>query len=250
MTSIKDFTWERSSQDRNNPGWREHWVPLGEGMVDWKYYFHELRRAEFHGPISLHIEYNPGGTTPSAKEGNLLAAPSATWNFYGKLCARPNPPGRAACSGAGIPACRFLLLSEKGGRQGCLPTIRVENISIDFEEFLYRAPYVFGGRAVDRATILNVHTTVRTRDGRTAHGYGSMPLGNQWSFPSDAMPYGTTLGAMRHLAEEIRKITADYMEYGHPLDLTRHWSRNICARRRKYRSGSLWRRPSPSCVRW
>jgi sugar phosphate isomerase/epimerase len=69
MTSIKDFTWERSNQ-----GWREHWVPLGEGMVDWKYYFRELRRAEFHGPISLHIEYNPGGATAAAKEDNLLAA--------------------------------------------------------------------------------------------------------------------------------------------------------------------------------
>jgi len=99
------------------------------------------------------------------------------------------------------------------------PAIRVESVSIAFEEFLYRAPYVFGGRAVDRATILNVHITARTRDGRRARGFGSMPLGNQWSFPSSVMPYDTTLGAMRRFAEEIRKITADYQEYGHPLDL-------------------------------
>jgi len=79
MTSIKDFVWERSNQ-----GWREHWVPLGEGMVDWKYYFSELRRTQFHGPISLHIEYNPGGATPSAKEDNLLAAAQRDLQFLWK----------------------------------------------------------------------------------------------------------------------------------------------------------------------
>src|SRR4051794_19528041 len=73
------------------------------------------------------------------------------------------------------------------------PAIRIESVSIDFEDFLYRAPYVFGGRAVDRATILNVHVTARTRDGRTSQGFGSMPLGNQWSFPSSTMSYDTTL---------------------------------------------------------
>ena len=97
--------------------------------------------------------------------------------------------------------------------------IRVESVSLEFEDFLYRAPYVFGGRAVDRATILNVRLGVRSHDGRTARGFGSMPLGNQWSFPSSQMSYDTTLGAMRRLAEAIRKITADYKEYGHPLDV-------------------------------
>ena len=117
-----------------------------------------------------------------------------------------------------LPAA-FSFLQGKAAGKNTRPTIRIESVSIDFEDFLYRAPYVFGGRAVDRATILNVHVAVRTRDGRVARGFGSMPLGNQWSFPSDVMPYQTTLDAMRRLAEEIRKITADYREYGHPLDV-------------------------------
>jgi L-ribulose-5-phosphate 3-epimerase len=83
MTSIKDFTWERGPQ-----GWREKWGPLGEGMVDWKYYFHELHRAGFHGPVSLHIEYNPGGATlgatPAAKEENMLAAAQRDLEFLWK----------------------------------------------------------------------------------------------------------------------------------------------------------------------
>ena len=39
-----------------------------------------------------------------------------------------------------------------------------------FEEFRYRAPYQFGGRTVDRVTILNVDCRVRTGDGRRGVG--------------------------------------------------------------------------------
>src|SRR5882672_88199 len=97
--------------------------------------------------------------------------------------------------------------------------IRIEDLTFSYEEFLYRAPYKFGGVPVDRATILNVNVTVRTRDGKTAKGFGSMPLGNVWSFPSREMSYNTTLGAMKELAERIARITAGYKEHGHPIDI-------------------------------
>jgi L-alanine-DL-glutamate epimerase-like enolase superfamily enzyme len=97
--------------------------------------------------------------------------------------------------------------------------IRLEEVSFGYEEFLYRAPYKFGGVPVDRATILNVKVVVRKPDGRTARGFGSMPLGNVWSFPSREMSYDTTLNAMKALAERIAKITANYKEYGHPVDI-------------------------------
>ena len=48
--------------------------PLGEGMVDWKAYFKTLRQANFHGPISLHLEYEIPGATKEAQEENTLAA--------------------------------------------------------------------------------------------------------------------------------------------------------------------------------
>jgi L-alanine-DL-glutamate epimerase-like enolase superfamily enzyme len=97
--------------------------------------------------------------------------------------------------------------------------IRIEELSFDYEEFRYRAPYKFGGVPVDRATILNVKVAVRKSDGKTARGFGSMPLGNVWSFPSREMSYDTTLNAMKRLAERIAKITASYNEYGHPIDI-------------------------------
>ena len=97
--------------------------------------------------------------------------------------------------------------------------ISVEELSFNYEEHLYRAPYKFGGVPVDRATIINVNVTVKTRDGKTAKGFGSMPLGNVWSFPSREMSYATTLGAMKMLAERVAKITSDYNDFGHPIDI-------------------------------
>jgi L-alanine-DL-glutamate epimerase-like enolase superfamily enzyme len=96
---------------------------------------------------------------------------------------------------------------------------RIDEVSYDYEEFLYRTPYKFGGRSVDRVTLLNVHCSVRTRDGRVAVGFGSMPLGNVWSFPSKVMSYDTTLSAMKALAGRISEITAGFKEPGHPIDI-------------------------------
>lgn len=97
--------------------------------------------------------------------------------------------------------------------------IRIAEISFAYEDYLYRTPYMFGGRSVDRVTLLNVNCTVRTVSGRTAHGFGSMTMGNQWAFPSGVMGYDTTLGAMKALASRISKIINDYKETGHPLDV-------------------------------
>jgi L-alanine-DL-glutamate epimerase-like enolase superfamily enzyme len=97
--------------------------------------------------------------------------------------------------------------------------IRVEDVSYQYEDFSYRTPIKFGGVALDRATNLDVTVTVRTAGGTVAKGFGSMPLGNVWSFPSKALSYDATLGAMKALAERIARITADYREAGHPIDL-------------------------------
>jgi len=97
--------------------------------------------------------------------------------------------------------------------------IGIEELGFTFEEHLYRAPYKFGGVPVDRVTIINVSVTVKTRRGKTAKGFGSMPLGNVWSFPSREMSYATTLGAMKALAERIARITSNYKEFGHPIDV-------------------------------
>ena len=97
--------------------------------------------------------------------------------------------------------------------------IRILEVNHEFEDFQYRAPYQFGGRTVDRVTLLNVNCRVRTGGGREAWGFGSMTLGNAWAFPAASQDAG--LGAMRALAGKLRASTAACDETGHPLDLFR-----------------------------
>jgi L-alanine-DL-glutamate epimerase-like enolase superfamily enzyme len=96
--------------------------------------------------------------------------------------------------------------------------IRIESVSFSFEDFQYRTPIKFGGVAVDRVTLLNVQCRVRTEAGVVANGFGSMPLGNVWSFPSKLLPYQSTLAAMKALAERIANLTSCHSKPGHPID--------------------------------
>jgi L-alanine-DL-glutamate epimerase-like enolase superfamily enzyme len=99
-------------------------------------------------------------------------------------------------------------------------SIRIDEVRYAYEDFTYRAPYKFGGRVVDRVTLLNVRCRVTTRSGKTAWGFGSMTMGNMWAFPSRTMSYDTTLDAMKALAERIARITGDCTETGHSLDIS------------------------------
>ena len=124
-----------------------------------------------------------------------------------RACALPLVPLAAACNRAA---------AVRSPR----PTdIRIVEVDHQFEEFRYRAPYQFGGRTVDRVTILNVNCRVRTGAGREAWGFGSMTLGNAWAFP--AVPHEQGLGAMMALASALRNVTANCDDAGHPIDLAR-----------------------------
>jgi L-alanine-DL-glutamate epimerase-like enolase superfamily enzyme len=98
--------------------------------------------------------------------------------------------------------------------------IRIDEVTFGYEDIRYRTPIKFGGTALDRATTLNVNVSVSTRNGRRARGFGSMPLGNVWSFPSKVLTYDGTLAAMKELSERIAKIISQCKEFGHPIDLT------------------------------
>jgi L-alanine-DL-glutamate epimerase-like enolase superfamily enzyme len=92
-------------------------------------------------------------------------------------------------------------------------------VRTSYEDYAYRTPYKFGGVEVDKVTLLNVHVKVNGRYGQMAEGFGSMPLGNAWSFPSTKLTYAQTLAAMKSLAERIAVITGNLHEWGHPIDL-------------------------------
>src|SRR6266568_3424451 len=104
------------------------------------------------------------------------------------------------------------------GRAAKPTDIRIEDVRYTYEDYIYRTPIKFGGSVLDRATIINVNCTVRTVGGKVSKGFGSMPMGNVWSFPSKTLSYETTLGAMKNLADRISKITGAYKDTGHPID--------------------------------
>lgn len=97
--------------------------------------------------------------------------------------------------------------------------MRIVVVETDEEHYLYRTPIKFGGAVVDRVTLLNVRCTVEDRSGRRVRGFGSMPLGNVWSFPSKTLKYDQTLFAMQTLAGRVRQVTSNCREYGHPVEL-------------------------------
>ena len=91
------------------------------------------------------------------------------------------------------------------GPDGRSSDMQVANVRIGFSDLAYRCPIKFGGRSVDRGTNLTVAVRVITRAGREADGWGAMPLGNIWSFPSDRLDYDGTLGIMKDLARRLGK---------------------------------------------
>lgn len=76
MIAVKDSFPEKTAK-----GWRQKNCPLGQGAVDWKAYFKTLRQANFHGPISLHIEYDIEGKTPAERDENTLVAIQRDFEF-------------------------------------------------------------------------------------------------------------------------------------------------------------------------
>jgi L-alanine-DL-glutamate epimerase-like enolase superfamily enzyme len=99
--------------------------------------------------------------------------------------------------------------------------IRILDIKHQFEDYNYRSPFQFGGRTVDRVTLLNVTVRVVSASGKEASGFGTMPLGNLWSFPSPAVSYDESLEAMTRLAARLESLLSDYPNYSHPIDI--HW---------------------------
>jgi sugar phosphate isomerase/epimerase len=67
MVGAKDFYWEKAE----GGVWRVKGCPIGQGMCNYKKFLPMLAAADFHGPISLHMEYEVPGA--SARGGIALS---------------------------------------------------------------------------------------------------------------------------------------------------------------------------------
>ncbi len=97
--------------------------------------------------------------------------------------------------------------------------IRLLDVTAETERFAYRTPMKFGGRVVTDVVLLHVTATVETRDGRRGEGFGSMPMGNVWGWPSQSVSGDAALKAMIELGQRVARDAGNYREVGHPLHI-------------------------------
>jgi L-alanine-DL-glutamate epimerase-like enolase superfamily enzyme len=126
---------------------------------------------------------------------------------------------RAAATAGGICtaglADAFTILSRDKKKTN----IRIEDISLRFEEFAFRTPLKFAQAVVDRQTMLRVDCNVRTAAGKEAKGFGTLPLNYTFTFPSKKLSPDARQSAMKALAEEIAKVSRAHKEFAHPIDI-------------------------------
>src|SRR5215204_3689010 len=99
--------------------------------------------------------------------------------------------------------------------------IQIRGVTIETERIEYRSPIKFGGRVVTDAVLLNATVEVQTASGQRGSGFGSMPMGNVWAWPSSVVSVPQSLEAMLQFALATAEAARDHLDFGHPLDLTR-----------------------------
>lgn len=96
--------------------------------------------------------------------------------------------------------------------------VRIVEARCTFESLNFRTPLKFGGRIIDSTELINIEIDVENRGGRHATGFGSMPLGNIWAWPSDQVTSEQSASAIKQLTEEVVELAMVYPEFDHPLD--------------------------------
>lgn len=95
---------------------------------------------------------------------------------------------------------------------------RIVDANISFEPVPFRAPLKFGGRTVEQTELINVEVTVENGSGSHATGFGSMPIGNIWAWPSAVISGEQSEQLMKKFAEEVVELGLSFPESAHPID--------------------------------
>lgn len=98
--------------------------------------------------------------------------------------------------------------------------IRLCEVAASSQRLKFRAPLKFGGRLMTQCVLLDVTATVETRNGRRGQGFGSMPMGNVWAWPSQQVSPEDTLATMIALGQRLVHDANDCRASGHPLEIT------------------------------
>jgi L-alanine-DL-glutamate epimerase-like enolase superfamily enzyme len=126
-----------------------------------------------------------------------------------------------------------------------LTDIALQEVHFSTERIDYRAPIKFGGRVVSDVVLANVSVVVETRAGRRGHGFGSMPLGNAWAWPSAKIDTTQSLAAMFSLAERLAREAQGLPVSGHPLEISHALSETHAASAVAVTSAAALAEPMP-----
>ena len=97
--------------------------------------------------------------------------------------------------------------------------IRILEATCEFEAIAFRTPLKFGGRVTENTTLINVEVTVENQQGDYGSGFGSMPIGNIWAWPSETVSPDDAESAMAEFAERAVALVDSFPEFGHPMDI-------------------------------
>lgn len=97
--------------------------------------------------------------------------------------------------------------------------IRIVQAECQIEPIAFRAPLKFGGRVISAGSLINVTIEVENRKGHHAAGFGSMPVGNVWAWPSSTVTPEQSDAAMKKFAERIVEIANEDTEFAHPIEI-------------------------------
>ena len=123
--------------------------------------------------------------------------------------------------------------------------IALKEVRFSTERIDYRTPIKFGGRVVNEVVIANIEVVAETGDGRRGHGFGSMPMGNVWAWPSNHVETPQSLAAMLALAERLSKFAGDYDGAGHPLEIAHDLAESHTANASAVTSAAKLAEPMP-----
>ncbi len=97
--------------------------------------------------------------------------------------------------------------------------IRIKEAVYSFESLAFRTPIKFGGRVVDKAFVVNVEVVVETKAGKHVSGFGSMPVGNVWAWPSEKVSTDQAEKAMMLFSERACDLATLYPDFSDPIDI-------------------------------
>ncbi|MEZ6124291.1 MAG: hypothetical protein R3C49_14110 [Planctomycetaceae bacterium] len=128
--------------------------------------------------------------------------------------------------------------------------IRILDVEISFESVSFRAPLKFGGRIIDHTYLINAVAQVETRNGLQARGFGSMPVGNVWAWPSDTVSQADTESAMKAYAMKFGELFGSYPEYAHPTEIQFNVGAEFHHQARKVSEKLGLAEPLPNLLSW